>query len=265
MLSLIITIYNNDDSLLQVLNSVKSQTLCPDEVVVINDGSTNGINVVVAELYPEFRLLSLDKNSGVSYARNYGARQSKGDTLIFLDSDIIMKPDTIEHMYRQYAINLIRGNPKKDDIKQGVDLDLYKEVSLYCIEENIKLSNKNYPFFRVRRAMEEMLVEITYETAKSNKYFFKCMAGKKAAVLKPDGELMLCEPLNYSFGNIKDNDYDILKTINTDANRRFIKNMIDSKCRCTWECYNRMNIAFAKKEYFHLLKKVISNMLKQGY
>ncbi len=85
-ISVIIPSFNRVDSLERALNSVYNQTFSPNEVIVIDDGSTDHTAQMVADKFPKVLLLQ-QPNQGVSNARNTGIRKATGEWLAFLDSD----------------------------------------------------------------------------------------------------------------------------------------------------------------------------------
>ncbi len=91
-ISVIIPVYNAENSIERALNSVLTQTYKADyQIIVINDGSTdsslNIINRYVQE-HPEMDITVIDKpNGGVSSARNAGFRKATGEWIALLDSD----------------------------------------------------------------------------------------------------------------------------------------------------------------------------------
>ncbi len=70
------------------------------EIIVVDDGSTDGTGAVAARLGA--KVLRLERNSGAGAARNYGARQATGDVLLFVDSDVVARPDTVAHVTRVF-------------------------------------------------------------------------------------------------------------------------------------------------------------------
>lgn len=91
-ISVLIPAYNAQSTILRALASVASQTLAPVEIVVVDDGSTDGTASLVQEYSrsqrPGFlRLVRLDANHGPSHARNVGWDLASGEFLAFLDAD----------------------------------------------------------------------------------------------------------------------------------------------------------------------------------
>jgi len=94
-LSVIIPSFNRLELLLQALHSVVTQTRPPDEIWVIDDGSTDDTQCQVAAEFPAVKLL-FQPNRGVSAARNLGILRAAGEWLAFLDSDDLWKREKIE-------------------------------------------------------------------------------------------------------------------------------------------------------------------------
>ena len=84
--SVIIPTYNRKNLLKRALNSVSSQTFVPQEIIVVDDGSSDGTKDWVLERFPDVRYIYQD-NSGVSSARNAGIKEAIGSWIAFLDSD----------------------------------------------------------------------------------------------------------------------------------------------------------------------------------
>ncbi|NOQ64484.1 MAG: glycosyltransferase, partial [Methyloprofundus sp.] len=85
-MSLIIPTYNRCASLRRALASVLQQSLLPDEIIVVDDGSTDTTANMLATEFPQVIYIA-QENTGVSAARNAGIRLAKGEWLAFLDSD----------------------------------------------------------------------------------------------------------------------------------------------------------------------------------
>jgi glycosyltransferase involved in cell wall biosynthesis len=92
-ISVVIPAYNAARFLPRCLQSVFAQTLKPDEVIVVDDGSTDNTAAVAAELGA--RVIS-HKNSGVAATRNAGIRSASGEWIALLDADDMWAPEKLE-------------------------------------------------------------------------------------------------------------------------------------------------------------------------
>lgn len=96
-LTIIIPVYNVERYLPYCLESVVQQDLDDYEVILVDDGSTDGSRIICDEYaarYPQFRVIH-QKNQGVASARNRGITESKGKYLMFLDSDDFLVPGSL--------------------------------------------------------------------------------------------------------------------------------------------------------------------------
>lgn len=92
--SIIIPVYNRIDEVDDLLKSLAAQKCKDFEVIIVEDGSTNPCNEIVASYSDKIDIKYYFKdNEGRSIARNYGMERSSGDYLIFFDSDCVIPPD----------------------------------------------------------------------------------------------------------------------------------------------------------------------------
>lgn len=104
MISIIIPLYNKEKTILQSIESVLSQSYRDIELIVVDDGSTDN-SVSVVESIDDNRLrLITQENAGPSAARNTGAKEAKGDWIVFLDADDELCDDALKVMF-QYTIS----------------------------------------------------------------------------------------------------------------------------------------------------------------
>ncbi|HIU05689.1 MAG TPA: glycosyltransferase family 2 protein [Candidatus Coprousia avicola] len=100
-ISIVVPVYNGAEHLESCLKSLTSQTMDDIEVIIVDDGSTDG-SLRVADkfslVHPFVKVYSTE-NKGPGHARNYGATQSRGDYLAFVDSDDRIEPDYCKAMY----------------------------------------------------------------------------------------------------------------------------------------------------------------------
>jgi len=99
-ISVIIPAYNAEQYIRTAIESCLSQTYPPCDIIVIDDGSTDG-TAAVAESFPSpVHVIRLPQNSGASVARNRGIQASTGDWIAFLDADDWFLPEKLERQRR---------------------------------------------------------------------------------------------------------------------------------------------------------------------
>jgi glycosyltransferase involved in cell wall biosynthesis len=98
LITVIIPTYNRRPFLEQAIKSVLEQTVSPAELLIVDDGSTDGTDVLVRE-FAEYSDIPVQyvfqENKGAAAARNLGIRKASGDLICFLDSDDYFVPDKI--------------------------------------------------------------------------------------------------------------------------------------------------------------------------
>lgn len=102
--SVVVPIYNVEKYLKKCLDSLSNQTLKDIQVILVNDGSTDGSGKIAktyAEKYPDKMLYVEKKNGGLSDARNYGMKYATGEYIAFLDSDDYIENTAYEKMYNK--------------------------------------------------------------------------------------------------------------------------------------------------------------------
>jgi glycosyltransferase involved in cell wall biosynthesis len=100
-LTLIITTYNWPESLLKVIESIRRQSIPPDEIVVADDGSNNKTKDLIANINKEFAMNIIhswqeDIGFRVARSRNKAILKSSGDYIVLIDGDIILHPNFIK-------------------------------------------------------------------------------------------------------------------------------------------------------------------------
>ncbi len=94
-ISAIIPAYNAGKYIRDALDSVLNQTYKEIEIIVVDDGSTDGTQEIVLRHYPSVRYF-FQKNGGVAKARNRALREAQGVWVAFLDADDVWCADKIE-------------------------------------------------------------------------------------------------------------------------------------------------------------------------
>lgn len=127
MISVVIPLYNKEASIAQSLKSVLSQEYEDFEVVIVDDGSTDGsVDIVEAINDPRIRLIK-QENGGPSKARNTGVKNAKGEWILFLDADDELFSDALSHFHL-----LIIQNPN---------------ICFFCCPYFVKTNNKKFQQF----------------------------------------------------------------------------------------------------------------------
>jgi glycosyltransferase involved in cell wall biosynthesis len=91
--SAIIPTYNRHGYIRRAIDSILAQTLPVDEIIVVDDGSTDGTAEAVTEWFGDRVRLIRQKNTGVSGARHRGIQEARGEWIAFLDSDDEWSPE----------------------------------------------------------------------------------------------------------------------------------------------------------------------------
>lgn len=99
-MSIIIPVYNNDRFVEKCIRSVVEQTYNNLQIIIVNDGSTDGSYDIIKRLAEEDCRIDVinQENKGVSAARNAGLEHAKGDYLTFVDGDDYISSDYIYNL-----------------------------------------------------------------------------------------------------------------------------------------------------------------------
>ena len=102
--SVVIPTYNRSGILRKTLHAITEQSLplSEYEVVLVDDGSTDGTEAMVKAEFPEVRYIR-QANQGRSVARNTGIRAAQGEVIIFIDSDIVVNLGFVEAHLRDHV------------------------------------------------------------------------------------------------------------------------------------------------------------------
>lgn len=139
LISVIIPVYNAGRYLVEAIESVLAQTRPPDEIIVVDDGSTDESPRIVQN-FTKPVLYRHQSHNGAGPARNLGVAQAKGEWLAFLDADDLWLPDKLA---RQIA--LVKSEPDLEMVFGGVeqfvspDLDEAKCACLRGMPPDVKV------------------------------------------------------------------------------------------------------------------------------
>ena len=141
VVSVIIPVYNVEEYLADCLTSIQNQTLKDIEIICVDDGSTDSslsILCQAAEADPRICVL-VQKNSGLSAARNTGIQAARGKYLYYLDSDDMLKPDAL-----QFLIDTVEDN--------DLECILFGGKPIYDSEELLEKHGEYSDYYRYKEA-----------------------------------------------------------------------------------------------------------------
>lgn len=137
-LSVVITCYREGPLLLEAVQSVRSQTGQPGEIILVNDASPDeATNQVCRQLAsePGIRVLWQAQNGGPSVARNAGFAAAQGSILVPLDADDLLPPQALQHIHQAFErypdAGFIHGSyryqdgPRQERVVQAQPLSLH--------------------------------------------------------------------------------------------------------------------------------------------
>ncbi|MBE9228367.1 glycosyltransferase family 2 protein [Phormidium sp. LEGE 05292] len=137
--TVLIPAYNRKHLLSKAIESVLNQTYQDYELIVLDDGSTDGTAEWMAENYPSVKLVRSETNLGAAEIRNQGIKLARGKFIAFLDSDDRWKPNCLE-----LQIKNLKENP--DAVLSYCDyIEILPDGREYTYDYKFP---KNYPTMR---------------------------------------------------------------------------------------------------------------------
>ena len=146
-ISVIVPVYNGERYLEECLGSIAGQSFGDFEVIVVNDGSTDGSEKIIRKFCDNdsrFRYLKTE-NCGVSKARNSGIDNAEGEFITFVDADDCLQSQALERMlemleendasvcicsYSQgsefHKIKIAKGKPERYSYRRAMKRALYQ-------------------------------------------------------------------------------------------------------------------------------------------
>lgn len=128
--------HNAPEHLRKCLERLTASVEPPDEILVVDDGSTDE-TPDVARLFP-VRLFSTAERSGPAVARNLGAQEASGDVLFFIDADVLVRSDTVSQIRAAFAddpaLDALIGS-YDDKPESGDFLSQYKNLMHHFVHQ----------------------------------------------------------------------------------------------------------------------------------
>ena len=139
-ISAVVVNYQGEAYLEACIRSLKEQTIPPDEIVVVENASTDGSLNVLNTLFRDVVLLRMKDNVGACTARNVGMRGAKYRFVLLVDNDVVLEPDVLERLGQEMAArpDAVMAQPRsvyKDDSSRihydGGDIHYAGLISLH--------------------------------------------------------------------------------------------------------------------------------------
>ena len=102
--SIYIPAYNAEKTIRNSLESIKNQTIPFDEIIVIDDNSTDFTKNIVKE-FNNVNIISNSVNKGLGYNRNLGVKTSSNQIVTSIDADVVLEKDWLEIMIKNFEQN----------------------------------------------------------------------------------------------------------------------------------------------------------------
>lgn len=166
--SIILSTYNRQEYLETAIHNILNQTFGDFEFIIINDGSTDQTAQICqrfAQEDPRIRFINLEKNGGLSRARELGVRSALGEYLTFIDDDDICESNMIEFLY-----NLAVENQADISICGGVN-DYGDRIEPVFVYDQLYVLNKV-------EGLDEYLKREKFNTAPATKLFKRTLFEK---------------------------------------------------------------------------------------
>lgn len=136
VISVVIPLYNKANTIARTLKSVFDQSYGNYEIVIVDDGSTDGSDAIVERLNDDRIRLIRQENAGVSAARNKGIREARGKYIALLDGDDEWKPE-----YLSTQVNLIANFPDCSVFVTGYEFKDQNNKVTYPIINRLRLDS----------------------------------------------------------------------------------------------------------------------------
>ena len=135
--SLYIPVYNGELTIESVLKSVLKLNPGPDEIIVVNDGSSDRTKEILKNYKDQVKIIDNPLNMGLAYSRNVGISKSKHENIAALDADVEVEENWLN--------NLFETKKKSGSSICGATLiEKYKDKNIYNFWRHIHATQNNY-------------------------------------------------------------------------------------------------------------------------
>jgi GT2 family glycosyltransferase len=101
LVTVLVVTWNRQQDVLETIRSIYAQAYQNLEVIVVDNGSTDGTQAALRRAYPGVIVIALERNVGISAGRNAGIKAARGDIIFCLDSDASPAPDALSNLVQR--------------------------------------------------------------------------------------------------------------------------------------------------------------------
>ena len=149
-ISIIIPVFNEEENIEKLLNSIKKNKIKNKEIIIVDDDSTDNTREILKKFGSFVKCVHI-KKSGVARARNVGIRYSQGSLIFFFDGDVILKKNTLKSFIKCFKenkkLNILQGHWNKTYPAETNFITKHILLKInHNIEEKFKSEKKYFNF-----------------------------------------------------------------------------------------------------------------------
>ena len=194
LISIIIPVYNTEKYLRKCLASVCAQTLKDIEIIVVNDGSTDGSLSIIEEYVAKDKRIKLinEENSGQSSARNLGIEIATGQYIGFVDSDDWIEKEMFEKLFaaaekEKADVAICNFNVVYEDENKASTKALFNIKNQVIEMDEVGVENYIFQYIKGFKHGNEVYTRLySLNLIKENKISFEKNAAKDVAEIAED-------------------------------------------------------------------------------
>lgn len=255
LVSIIIPNYNRASLIGETLDSIISQTYENWECIIVDDGSIdNSIEVISKYVEKDNRFLLFqrptDYSKGANACRNIGMQKSKGDYIIFFDSDDLMMKNHVEAKLHfmttqnlDYAVFKSKNFGQPNNISENIDYSYYQEYAFTA---------DNYLLNKLRFFTNDLIIKS--DLAKKCEFFFKYHADIENVIMT---QLVLLSDRN----GFKDETITLKRFHNDNLTQQIEINTDKGLLHIFYYYYNILNYIYNLKASPLATKFILSQLL----
>jgi len=187
-------------------------------------------------------------NLNIGLTMSYFNQDKLEEILAYLSSELNVK--TINYL-------IVRGKAR-DSMSLNIKPEIYRKFGekLEAFEKRGILSGyKDFPYSDFVNSIRKVRRRIISNILETGKKQAPCFAARFGGVLQSNGEVMPCELLDKSMGNIRDYNYDFSNIWNGDKADGVRKLIRETNCFCTYECFLTISVFFTPALFWRVLKE----------